>query len=73
MNKENAVTTTTFSLSGIGIVVGIVLSILQGLGTIDIGWFWATFAFWICPATELAIFLILFLGVVIFTALYKNK
>jgi len=48
----------TSSLSGVGVIVGIILCILQGVGTIDIGWFWATFPFWICPAIGLGIVLL---------------
>lgn len=48
----------TSSLSGIGIIVGIILCILQGIGTINIGWFWATFPFWICPAVGLSVILL---------------
>lgn len=44
---------------GIGIITGIILCILQGVGTINIGWFWATFPFWIVPATSIAIFLVI--------------
>ena len=35
------------SLEGIGIIIGVILCVLQGCGVIDIGWFWATFPFWI--------------------------
>ena len=51
------------------IATGIVLTVLQATGTIDIGWFWATFPFWIVPAVALAlgvlaILLALLLGLV---------
>ena len=43
-----------------GILVGTILSILQGVGVINIGWFWATFPFWIVPAVwELFIIIVL--------------
>lgn len=44
-----------------GTVVGIVLCVLQGIGTIDVGWFWATFPFWIAPACVLALGVLLVL------------
>lgn len=53
------ITFSTLSLNTISIIVGIILSILQGLGTIDIGWFWATFPFWIMFAVEAVLNLIL--------------
>lgn len=52
---------TSISLSGLGIVIGVILTILQGVGAIDIGWFWATFAFWIVPAVALFLVIILLL------------
>lgn len=57
----------SFPLEGIGIIVGIILCILQGVGTIDIGWFWAIFPFWIVIAVDLALFLIVLLivGIVV--------
>lgn len=48
----------TFPLELVGIIVGIILCILQGVGTIDIGWFWAIFPFWIVLAVDLALCLI---------------
>lgn len=55
-----------FSLSDIGIITGIVLCILQACSVINIGWFWATFPFWIVPAAGLALFLLvlIILGIV---------
>lgn len=61
MSNKSVTYTASLSLSSIGIIVGIVLCILQGVGTINIGWFWATFPFWIVPATELSIVLIVIL------------
>lgn len=62
-NRRNTVSYVTNQrvgpgLWGIGIIVGIILCILQGTGVINIGWFWATFPFWICPAIGLALGLI---------------
>lgn len=48
----------SFPFWGIGIITGIFLCILQGVGTIDIGWFWATFPFWIVPAIDVAFVLL---------------
>lgn len=59
---EPSITVTTkpaLGLGTIGIITGIVLCVLQGVGTINIGWFWATFPFWIVPAVELAIIIVL--------------
>ena len=53
------ITFSTLSLNTISIIVGIILSILQGVDTIDIGWFWATFPFWIMFAVEFVLSLIL--------------
>ena len=61
MEHKSVTYTTGLSLSSIGIIVGIVLCILQGIGTIDIGWFWATFPFWIVPAAGIAIILLIIL------------
>ena len=61
MSNKSVTYTASLSLSSIGIIVGIVLCILQGVGTINIGWFWATFPFWIVPAAELSIVLIVIL------------
>lgn len=72
-DKGSRTATATYSLSGVGIAVGVVLCVLQGIGTIDIGWFWATFPFWIVPAFTLAACLVIFVGVATFTAIYKNK
>lgn len=46
------------TLTSLGIIVGTVLCILQGIGTIDIGWFWATFPFWIAPVASLGLAII---------------
>ena len=61
MEHKSVTYTTGLSLSSIGIIVGIVLCILQGIGTIDIGWFWATVPFWIVPAAGIAIILLIIL------------
>lgn len=60
-------TVSTLSLNSISIIVGIILSILQGTGTIDIGWFWATFPFWIMFAVEFGLGLILAIIFVLIT------
>ena len=60
-----AIVRTDISLTTIGIITGIVLSVLQGVGVINIGWFWATFPFWIVPAASLALFLILMIIAII--------
>lgn len=57
----------SLSLGTIGIITGIVLCILQGVGTINIGWFWATFPFWIVPAIDVVIFIIILVLVSIAT------
>lgn len=54
-----------FSIETLGIITGIVLCILQGIGTINIGWFWATFPFWIPFAVDFVIFLIIVIIVAI--------
>lgn len=46
------------SLFVIGVIIGIVLTILEAVGTINIGWFWATFPFWIVPAVEIGLLII---------------
>ena len=58
-----------FSLETIGIITGIILCILQGVGVIDIGWFWATFPFWIPIALDIAVFLLICLVVIILVGL----
>ena len=58
MDTNNVTASGGLSLSSIGIIVGIILCVLQGVGTINIGWFWATFPFWIVPAVSLALLLI---------------
>ena len=65
--------TTSLSLSSIGIITGIVLCILQGVGTINIGWFWATFPFWIVPAVGLTIYVVIILVALIIAAFTKNE
>ena len=65
--------TASLSLSSIGIIVGIILCILQGVGTINIGWFWASFAFWIVPAVYLSIVAIIVFVSVLIAAFTKNK
>lgn len=58
--------TFSISLSTIGIITGIVLCILKGCGTLDITWFWATFPFWIVPASTLALLIIgVLVGVIV--------
>ena len=58
-SKAQVIVAPTWMLSDLGIVVGIVLCILQGVGVINIGWFWATFPFWICPAVGVSLFLLI--------------
>ena len=64
-----------FSLSDIGIITGIVLCILQACNVLNIGWFWATFPFWIVPAFWVAIFLLawIILGIVAIIVYIKDK
>lgn len=59
------------SLELLGIITGIVLCILQGVNVIDIGWFWATFPFWIVIAVDVVI-IILTLFVVGIVALFAK-
>ena len=76
MEEEKHVRVTSMlSLETIGIITGIVLCILQGVGTINIGWFWATFPFWICLAVDLAIALIVLLivGIVALIAHHRER
>jgi len=49
----------------IGIITGIVLSVLQAVRTINIGWFWATFPFWAPIALQITVFFLAFIGLVI--------
>ncbi len=49
----------------VAVITGTVLCILQGVGAIDIGWFWATFPFWAVPAATIAILFILFVIAVV--------
>lgn len=65
--------TTSLSLSSIGIITGIVLCILQGVGTIDIGWFWATFPLWIVPAIGLTIYVVIILVSLLIAAFTRDK
>lgn len=67
MTKEGY--SCAFSLESIGIVLGIVLCILQGVGTIDIGWFWATFPFWAPLALEIAILILVIIIAVLIGAI----
>lgn len=64
-----------FSLSDIGIITGIVLCILQACNVLNIGWFWATFPFWIVPAVWIAIFLLawIILGIIAIIVYIKDK
>lgn len=76
MEEEKRVSVTSMlSLETIGIITGIVLCILQGVGTINIGWFWATFPFWIWLAVDLAITLIVLLivGIVALIAHHRGR
>lgn len=54
-------TTTTISLSTIGVLTGITLCILKACNVLNISWFWATFPFWIVPSVGLTIFIIVFI------------
>lgn len=63
MEEKNIVNVNPLPLSTIGVLTGIVLSILQGIGVINIGWFWATFPFWIVPALWFVFFLLLLIVV----------
>lgn len=56
-----------------GIITGIVLCILQGTGNINIGWFWATFPFWIVPAIDVAIVLIVFVVALMTGVSHRNR
>lgn len=42
------------ALVGLGVIVGIIMSCLEALSVIQVGWFWATFAFWAPWAGSLA-------------------
>lgn len=61
------------SLSTIGIITGIVLCILQGVGTINVGWFWATFPFWIVPAVYIALLFIVVIVAVIVGLIQNHR
>lgn len=69
MHEENSYlgVTGSFSMEFLGVVVGTVLCILQGTGVIDIGWFWATFPFWILIAVDAVIITIVLLIIFIVT------
>lgn len=70
MTKEGNITySCVFSLESIGIILGIVLCILQGVGTIDIGWFWATFPFWAPLALDIAILILVIIIAVLIGAI----
>lgn len=71
--EQKTIVQSGLSLSTIGILTGIVLSILQGVGTINIGWFWATFPFWIIPAIELAIFVVALIVTLIVGLVNRNR
>jgi len=71
-NSENKTVKCVLSLETIGIILGIVLCILQGIGTIDIGWFWATFPFWAPIAFDIVILIIIVI-VSFFIAIKNNK
>ena len=71
--EQKTIVQSGLSLSTIGILTGIVLSILQGVGTIKIGWFWATFPFWIIPAIELAIFVVALIVILIVGLVNRNR
>lgn len=62
---KNIIKIETFITYIIGIITGIVLSILQGVHVIDIGWFWATFPFWILPAVDICLAIILFIALLL--------
>lgn len=46
------------SATAVGIILGIVLTVLEISNIIHIGLFWATFSFWIVPATIISLSLI---------------
>lgn len=74
--EENEIKVTaglSVPLETIGIITGIVLCILQGIGTIDIGWFWAIFPFWIVIAFDAAIILLIFIIIGISTLVIKIR
>lgn len=48
-----------FNVEIISIIVGIILCICQAVGVVDIGWFWATFPFWIVFAIDAVIILLI--------------
>ena len=49
----------------ISIFTAITLTILQGASVIDIGWFWATFAFWAwVPINIIVVFILIVVGVI---------
>ena len=71
MNSKTSITYSSFSLESIGIIVGIILCILQGTGTINIGWFWATFPFWIVLAVDVAIVILILIVALIVLGIQK--
>lgn len=42
------------ALLGLGVIAGTVASCLEALGVTQVGWFWATFAFWAPWSVSLA-------------------
>lgn len=65
--------TIAISTGTIGIVTGIILCILQAIGKINIGWFWATFPFWIPIAADIAILIIILIITGIIILIEKAK
>ena len=66
MENNSSKVIYSMPLEIIGIITGIVLCILQSTGVIDIGWFWATFPFWIVIAVDVAlVLLIMFIALII--------
>ena len=65
MENNHYVVSGGVSLFTIGVITGIVLCVLQGVGVFDIGWFWATFPFWIAPAAYVAIVIVILIVAVI--------
>ncbi len=62
-----------FSLSAIGAILGAVFSVLQASGVINIGWFWATFPFWIVPALGVVFWIIAFIASIILVTVIAHK
>lgn len=63
----------TIPLSTIGVIVGVVLCVLQGIGKIDIGWFWATFSFWIVPAVSVSIVIVMMVIALLIAVLRRDR